>query len=246
MKELNVKAIDIGREGTQVFENGRKLDASVRTLGEMHEVLLSSRFITEDNGRSPLYYMYRGVGSSDPAFGKHRIRYDITILESMDLGGEFNKTLGHYHPLAEDGLAYPELYEVVEGEALYILQRRLPNQEYDVVLTRAKAGDKVLMPPNYGHITVNTGKELLVMANLVNADFKSDYKPIEEKHGAAVYAMSDNSLLRNESYGNVKLPGIGDAERIGYLGKESIYDQFMANPALFEFLNRPSLLAGMG
>ena len=41
-------------------------------------------------------------------FDAHNIRYDVTSIEDYDLGGEFTKTLGHYHPIVENGLAYPK------------------------------------------------------------------------------------------------------------------------------------------
>ncbi len=240
---LNPGRIRLERNGAEVLEEGRKLEPSVRRMREMREVLLDPNAVNSGNENDPLYYMYRGVGMQGRGeFEAHRIRYDVTILESRILGEELNKTLGHYHALAEKGLEYPELYEVIEGEALYILQKRLPGEEYRIRLVAAKAGDKVIMPPNYGHITVNTGKGLLVMSNLINADFKSDYKPIAEKRGGAVYVLSDRSITPNSAYGKIDIAETVQAKRIGFLNEGSIYDQFLSAPEKFEFLSRPSIL----
>lgn len=247
MKRLNPKGIRLEREGAEVFEGGEALSPSIRRLKDLREVLLTPDFVDERNGEDPLYYMYRGPGTSGRReFGERRIRYDITILESRLLGEELNKTLGHYHALAEKGLEYPELYEVIEGEALYILQKKLADSKYDVRLVKARAGDKVMMPPNYGHITVNTGKGLLVMANLINADFDSDYQSIIRMKGGAVYVLSDRSIRPNGAYAETEVPTIEDAKKIDFLGRGSIYDQFLADPERFEFLNRPSLLEWEG
>ena len=95
---------------------------------------------------------------------EQNIRYDITIIPPGMLGREYIKTAGHYHPLVPGGsVTYPELYEVLEGEALYLLQRQ---DLGDVVAINASAGDKVLVPPNYGHITINGSNKKLKMATL--------------------------------------------------------------------------------
>ncbi len=57
----------------------------------------------------------------------------------------------------------------------------------------ASAGEFVLIPPGYGHVSINSGKELLVMANLVSTQFESEYALYEEmRSGGAFYAMEDN------------------------------------------------------
>jgi hypothetical protein len=60
--------------------------------------------------------------------------------------------------------------------------------------------------------------------------------------GAAVYILSNKTMVANRSYKNVSIPRIEEPPKIDFLGKESIYDQFLEDPGKFEFLNRPSLL----
>ncbi|WP_301664617.1 glucose-6-phosphate isomerase family protein [Methanoculleus frigidifontis] len=93
---------------------------------------------------------------------EQNVRFDITVIPPGAVGGEYVKTKGHYHPLTPAGIGYPELYQVLAGEAHYLLQRK---NLRDVVVVTAKAGEFVLIPPGYGHVTVNPGKENLVMAN---------------------------------------------------------------------------------
>ena len=50
--------------------------------------------------------------------------YDLTVIPSRDLCGEWVKTKGHYHPKNPAGTGYPEIYEVIEGEVHYLLQSR--------------------------------------------------------------------------------------------------------------------------
>ncbi len=56
----------------------------------------------------------------------------------------------------EASLHYPELYEVLKGDANYLLQRAQNEERVDeVILVKATRGDKVIIPPNYGHVTIN-------------------------------------------------------------------------------------------
>ena len=145
-----------------------------------------------------LYYMYRDLYLSRADRDRLRdqgLRYDITIIPPMMLGREFVKTAGHYHPLVpgEDG-TYPEVYEVLEGEAAYLLQKE---DLSDVVVVRATAGDNVLIPPGYGHITINRSNKRLKMANFVCRDFGSLYEPIK-KAGGGAYFLTTEGFVRNK------------------------------------------------
>jgi oxalate decarboxylase/phosphoglucose isomerase-like protein (cupin superfamily) len=88
------------------------------------------------------------------------------------MGLEFVKTYGHYHPRVNPKLryTYPEIYEVLDGDAHYLLQRALNDESVDdVTLVKATRGDKVIVPPNYGHVTINPSERTLKMANWVPA-----------------------------------------------------------------------------
>jgi glucose-6-phosphate isomerase len=110
-------------------------------------------------------------------------------------GVEYIKTAGHYHPLVPGGkVTYPEIYEVLEGEALYLLQKQ---DLSDVVAVSAFAGDKVLIPPDYGHITINRSNNTLKMANFVARDFSSIYEPYKEM-GGGTYFFTKDGWVKNE------------------------------------------------
>ena len=50
------------------------------------------------------------------------LRYDVTVIPPSVLCGEYVKTKGHYHPDNHHGVGYPEIYEIIEGSAEYLLQ----------------------------------------------------------------------------------------------------------------------------
>jgi glucose-6-phosphate isomerase len=154
--------------------------------------------------KGPVYYMYRDVASSaaDRWWLKRSIlRYDITVIPPCKLCGEFVKTKGHYHPDSPSGVGYPEIYEVLEGKAHYLLQS---HNLSDVVMIKAIKGDVIIVPPGYGHITINpTQDTVLKMANIVSSAFESNYQDYEDLKGAAYYEMDDGKFVKNPAYPKV-------------------------------------------
>ncbi len=151
-----------------------------------------------------MYYMFRDVampGSDREWLREQGIRYDITVIPPRDLCGEYVKTLGHYHPENPEGYGYPEVYEVMKGHAHYLLQAHDFSQ---VIVVDAFAGDLVMVPPGFGHVTINpTNDSVLQMANLVSSRFQSDYREYVKFRGAAYYEMTNGSFLKNPLYPDI-------------------------------------------
>jgi len=154
-------------------------------------------------------------------------------------------------------MTYPELYEVLEGEAHYLLQRMEQEQGRgteritDVVVVTAKKGDKVLIPPNYGHVTINPSEATLKMANWVANAFSSIYEPIKMKGGAAYFELTNGEFVKNAKYGGV--PDIrflkpSDVEKEAglnlnlNLSKETEMYGLIKQPETLAFLTNPNLL----
>ena len=122
--------------------DGELPPAGARTISEMRPVLANPSCHCDD----PLYFMYRDLAKSDADrhwLQSHNLRYDLTVIPPRDLCGEWVKTKGHYHPNNAAGVGYPEIYEVLEGRAHYLLQSRSLT---DVVMIDAHAGDHVIIP----------------------------------------------------------------------------------------------------
>jgi len=169
-----------------------KLTPDIRHLNDMRDVLHDKGF-AKNSPDVDLYSMYRGLETNGD------LRYDITVLASKMLGDEFNKTKGHYHIGA-----YPEIYMVLEGRAIYILQKRDDKgQIEDIYAVEVKKGECAIMPPFYGHVTINPSEtEELKMANWIDDNCKSDYSPYVTLQGAGYY-FTKNSWLKNENYKNI-------------------------------------------
>ena len=141
---------------------------AVRTIEEMRSVLADPS--CESSGS--LCYMYRDLAKSDADWSwlrHHNLRYDLTVIPSQTLCGEWVKTKGHFHKKNPAGIGYPEICEVMEGETHYLLQSRTLD---DVVMISASAGDLVIIPPDYGHIAINPSLDTtLVLGNIVSTAF---------------------------------------------------------------------------
>ncbi|NYZ78509.1 glucose-6-phosphate isomerase [Candidatus Micrarchaeota archaeon] len=235
-------------EPQRALQLGKKrLPSDVRTVGQMRALLQDRVFAAGAPSNRGLYYMHRGVCMPRDAklFARFNIRYDVMVFPKGSLGGELSKTFGHYHPPAvfKPKLSYPELYEVLYGEALFLLQRR---GSAESVLVRARAGEKVLIPPNWGHVSMNARpSKTLVEVNLIFPDFKADYKPYVKNRGASHYVLANGVAVKNPHYGKVRLREVSarDWSPKWLDVKESIYALFLKKPGDFAFLRDPRLLA---
>jgi len=223
---------------------GKEVEPDVRMLSDLKGVLYDKGAVI-GIGDAPAYYMYRDLALSKKdkdTLLENDLRYDITVIPPRMLGIEYVKTLGHYHPLIpKTKTSYPEVYEVLSGEAHYLLQKEEKGRITDVVLVKAEKNDKVVIPPNYGHVTINPSNKELKMANLVSRAFESDYKPYLERRGGAYYELS-SGFVANKNYG--KLPDLRelDAKRIPELGlgkRDEIYALIKKDIEALSFLNKP-------
>lgn len=169
---------------------GKRIRPDIRRLYDMKEVIYDKEFL-ENAENIELYYMYRGVfldETDKKTMEENNLRYDITIIPPMKIGKEFVKTAGHYHPfIPGTNVTYPEVYEVLEGEAHYLLQKKENDKITDVVLVSAGKNEKVIIPPGYGHVTINPSKNVLKMANWVASGFLSRYEHIKKNAGCWIF-----------------------------------------------------------
>lgn len=208
----------------------------VRTIGEIRGVLRDPACECRD----PLYFMYRELAKS-PGDGKwlreQDLRYDVTVIPARTLCGEYVKTKGHHHPPDPAGVSYPEIYEILQGRAHYLLQTRSADE---VCLVRAGPGDRVLIPPGFGHVSINPGRRTLVMANIVSTRFESDYSAYERYRGAAYFELEGGELEKNPRYppvAGVRILVARDQPGIGLLPARPLYE--LIGTGSLRFLNFP-------
>ncbi len=259
MKQLNTLplATQFDEAANELYLDGNKLTPAVRTIGEMADVIADKNFFASAKPKQSLYFMYRNVWRKEDNSVFEGIGYDITVILPTPLGRELAKTLGHYHAVDEKSAAghtFPEVYEVLQGKAIYVLQK-LSDTNYvdkaggeinEFIAIEANAGDKVVIPPDYGHVSINAStSEALVMSNVPDGSVgKGDYSLFKKMHGAAYYFNADGKTERNGGYKTAPelkkfaASGWKPNAKISDL-KENLYAAFLANPQRFKWLLAP-------
>lgn len=232
-------------DGISFEDYSRKLSKGMMGL------LADKSYTKEDE----VYYdFYKAIGRDEDrdTFKNVDLRYDSTVIMSGSAGDEFKKTAGHFHcEVPGKGMSYPEYYQVIKGTALFVMQKVQDCQTdgqmvvEDAILAEVHAGEAIVVPPEYGHCTVNIGDETLVFVNLVSCDSQNHYDAVKRHNGMCCYIKKDNSGYRvekNPAYkfeGSPKKVAPGQSAILGIEKNSPVYTEFLKNPSKFVYLNSP-------
>ena len=220
----------------------------VRNLHDLDAVWASP---VEDEDR--VIYRYTSglhLDGDARAWAAANVAYGIVIFPAGVFGGEYVKSSGQYHPpIPPSNMATPEIYTVLSGTGLFLLQKARPPYDRieEVVLVEVQAGETFVVPPDYGHLQINPSAEPLVFSYAVMDGMKGQYDAFRERRGAAYYVMRNGQerCVFNTRYGAPvplrevraaeirQLPGLN--ARVTY---QAIRDrlpelQFLTDPTLF-------------
>ncbi len=238
--------LTLQQDGTLRFGEGVVApEPTLRLIREMTQVLL----YPSSGGPDPLYLMYRATGLAEDQrkIRDGNLRYDITVIQPGLVGSEYVKTMGHYHPNVPGyPWTYPEVYQVLHGKGHFLLQRggEISGRIEDFVVADFEAGDILMVPPFYAHVTVNPGDKPLVMANWVAANFSSVYEPVLLRKGLAYYDVEykgQSIFMPNDSYTAHSEPRLAeplDYPELGLYRGKSMYRAWQEGADL-EFLTKP-------
>lgn len=216
-----------------------------RTVTEMTPFLYQKAALP---ATQPIYFMTRDVHRiTDLEEIKARnLRFDLTSIEPVMLTDEYPKTIGHYHPVKPGtDLSYPELYSIISGTGLVLLQREAHSGSVDEALAvQLTTGDQLIIPPNFGHITINLGPVPLILGNWVARSMISDYSQYREHHGGAYYIVRSNrgpQLISDKAYSQVSpirevLPQVPEKLLSQFA---PIYTEVVSRLVDFNFLTHP-------
>ncbi len=186
----------------------------------------------------PVLSVYRGVYLKKDKDLFSTVRYDVTLVLPGSLGSEKNKTLSHYHNDFRKGLSYPEVYEVLYGTGHFLLQKPPERGGPQAILVEARAGEGVLIPPNYGHMAINPGTETLIYSNLICATVEPLLDEFRKRRGGVYYELADGSFEKNPLYDwNVEL-----VKKRGDTSLRNLYDRYVKGPSQFSYLCDPDQL----
>jgi glucose-6-phosphate isomerase len=224
------------------LENGKVvLSEGIISLPETYRKIEEAKpYLMEESadfGLDWLYAMRRGVHfeRDKGLFDKKGLRYDITDMAPGLIGKEFVKTIGHYHKDSSS-----EVYEVLCGEAFFLFQKiNLNGRADEIYLIKAETGQKIVIPPGYGHITINPGSDYLIVSDMSSVDMRPDYDFFKNFRGAGYYIVESGAAVKNKNYSSVGELKIGRPKEIPELKisfSKPLYESFAENPENFDFI----------
>lgn len=223
-------------------------DASERTFDQMREFLPDT---FRPNGGASAYRVYRDLQLIDESID-NGLRYDITVIPpgtySFQNGkSEFLRTAGHYHDKTKNGLGYPEIYEVLAGRGRWVIQKMGDEKEeiIEAYLIEAGPGEKIIVPPGFGHVTINTESEYLVEANIIAKDFSYDYESYKLLAGPCYRLLESDDRTMIEIEANPRYRKLPPLMKLavrkdwfkGYF--EPLWEVYKKHEADIQFLKRP-------
>lgn len=217
------------KNGKLVLSNKLNFSFDVRKIKELKPNLYQGSLIKKSLGDKNAYLMYRGIcfKKDKNLFKSNGLRYDITVIYPFVFGGEFNKTLGHWHRT-------PEIYEVLSGKATFLIQSP-KNSVKKIILKTLGEKSKIIVPSFCNHLIINPSDKPLIVANVFSDKVKSDYSFLKSKHGAAYYILQ-NKKIKNLNYREIgKITSKLTNSKIKNF-KKSLYLEFINNPKKFSFL----------
>lgn len=163
-----------------------EIKPQIRYLKEMADVVYDKEFV-KNNPNLELYYVYRGVKK------QNGIRYDITVIPPQMLGEEFVRTKGN-----RNSNDFPELYAVLKGEAIFLLQKAKEDVVEDVLAIEVKKGDFVLVPAEYAVMVINPLEKELKLGNWVSEKNENIYDELERMRGMCYFAIAKKSKVKSQ------------------------------------------------
>ena len=166
---------------------------SARKLSEMEKVLFDKTLAQKEPNRE-IYFVWRGIEK------KNGLRYDITEIPAGMLDKEFVRTKGN-----RNSGNFPELYTILEGKAIFLLQKTKPDKidaAEDAVAIKTQKGDWVNVPADYSVIIINPDKKTLKTGNWVSDKNQNIYEELEKMEGMC-YFYTSQGWIKNKNYSHI-------------------------------------------
>ncbi len=127
--------------------------------------------------------------------------YSLTYIPQRPMGWEAAKTHGHIHTPGLLGVPDPEVYEVLSGEGLFLMQdlREGPRSSLAIAV-RAGKGDTVVLPPWLYHVSINVGRDTLVFGDVCSRHVADDYGFVKTSKGFSYYFTPEGEPRANPHY----------------------------------------------
>lgn len=219
----------------------------IRTLDQIRASLRDP----ECTGPEQVYAIAMDVARiSDIAELKKRmLLFGVVTYASGRLGEEPIRSQGHIHRVsAHSGWSPPELYEIWQGKAIIYMQEFVADDPGRCFAILAEAGDKVLVPPGWAHATISASPhEPLTFGAWCDREYGFEYEAVRAYRGLAWYPILQDEHVawqHNRHYmpGRLHTTSPRKYREFG-ITDEPLYQQFVDDPARFQFISKPGMVA---
>lgn len=201
----------------------------------------------EDVPNRMLYALYEknALEQDLDTFNRYDLNYNLKMVLPGLIGREYVKTIPHFHPVDETtGETFPEVHEVLAGEGVLLLQKNTltgdrVNQSTAVEFS---AGDQIYLKSGFGHTTINTGDQPVLIASLIRRRSETSFSSFQEKKGC-LYSLirteeGYSEYVRNPHYPTAVGLDILPARALDnpLYSPEGLYGAFIRDPERFSVL----------
>lgn len=235
---LPIKLTEQGIEGEGSNVSIKKeIEVKVK---ELKNVLMEEEI---ENEEEVVYKIYKDVKLVEHKETWGNVRFDLIVMWPKKLGEEYSKIKGYYRSIADNGFRYPEIFQVAEGYAEFILQQ--PGDKHEkvkkAIIVRAQRMEVVIIPPAFGVTIINPTTEKTVIARIRARDAEEVSKEYEKTKGECYYRIEKEKWIPNNNYEELPLLEIQLPQNKWKIMKRGIpiYEAQLYNPKTTETLIYP-------
>lgn len=205
------------------------------------------------SGPDPVYGIAMDVAREADleALKERMLLYGIVAYAAGRLGQEPVRSQGHVHAIApHSGWSPPELFEILEGQAVVYAQRYAEDDPGACVAVTAGPGDKVVVPPSWAHCVINADPaRRMVFAAWCDRQYGFVYDGVRSHGGLAWFPIltADNHIewQANPKYkrSQLEVHAARAYPELGLSPDASIYEQFVENPDSVTWVADPARCA---
>ncbi len=213
----------------------------IQNLAEHNRIFEIDKDETEKD--LEVYRIYEGIRKIQDKELWNDIEYSILILQSGQLNGRYFNTIGYYRSFAENGYRYPEIFQLAEGYAEFLLQHPRENHEQikDVVVIRMQKYDILAVPPSYGVTIINPSDKKSIISRIRASDAEELKEPYHTTKGGCYYKLAEEKWDYNPDYEEIPNLRLGVPQNKWKSLKRGIpiYTSYVYNPRYFKSLIEP-------
>jgi glucose-6-phosphate isomerase len=207
--------------------------------------------IPNASGPEHLYTIYMDIFDREDraALQAQKLLYGAVVYNHGTIGDERLRSQGHVHSIdPKSRLRFSEVYEFWTGRGYVYMQKEAAAVVTRALLIPVKAGDKVVVPLGWMHLTIADGDDVLSFGAWCARENNLEYAEVRRLGGPAHFLLSNGDIVKNPRYRRVAevetlLPS--QLPLLGIPAEEPIYRSWRSNPECFDFLPSPILARGV-